>query len=212
MNPPVIVLGCPRSGTSLIAGILHQSGIAMSCDTFAGKTKQNPTGFWEDPLIVAMNDRIFQDVNTGHLEPPPRNIKASMGWLDIIRKRMIERAQGGVWGFKDPRVIFLWSFYETMIKDEFDSAKIIATHRNPLHIVRSWITHGRIGNTETARGLWLVSEYENRMGEVYKSGWPILHIAFEDWWHKPDEQREWLSEFVGSELDFSLFDEGLWRS
>lgn len=43
----VIVLGCFRSGTSAVAGILHHLGVFMG-DPFDEPNRNNPNGFYED--------------------------------------------------------------------------------------------------------------------------------------------------------------------
>lgn len=42
-----LVLGVPRSGTSVTAGILHHLGVFMG-ERFLPTTKMNPRGFWHD--------------------------------------------------------------------------------------------------------------------------------------------------------------------
>ena len=43
----VIVIGCYRTGTSAVAGVLHHLGVSMG-KSFDPPAKSNPKGFFED--------------------------------------------------------------------------------------------------------------------------------------------------------------------
>jgi len=47
MNKPILITGCPRSGTSVVAGIMFYLGVYLG-DMFIKRNKTNPTGFFED--------------------------------------------------------------------------------------------------------------------------------------------------------------------
>ena len=59
----------------------------------------------------------------------------------------------------------------------------------------------------------MVAIYESRMVDIAKSvEWPALHISFEDWWQRPERNKKTLDGLVGRELDYSHFNEMLWRA
>lgn len=61
-----LVLGSGRSGTSMVAGILAKSGYNTG-DNFVAPRDTNPSGFFEDSTVAAVNDRILRTV----VKPPP---------------------------------------------------------------------------------------------------------------------------------------------
>jgi hypothetical protein len=54
----VVVLGMHRSGTALLANMLHYLGADMADHTDVTSSK-NPNGFWERPDIVALHDDVL---------------------------------------------------------------------------------------------------------------------------------------------------------
>ena len=55
----VIVLGCYRSGTSAVAGILHHLGVMMGKE-FDKPAKSNPTGYYEDLEFKRLFDMMAE--------------------------------------------------------------------------------------------------------------------------------------------------------
>ena len=52
----IIVLGMHRSGTSLIAGVLHEMGVNMGSNLMKAD-EYNPKGYFEDIEIYKFNSR-----------------------------------------------------------------------------------------------------------------------------------------------------------
>jgi hypothetical protein len=40
----------------------------------------------------------------------------------------------------------------------------------------------------------------------------VRHVSFEDWWQMPERNKDALDGLVGRALDYSHFDERLWRA
>jgi hypothetical protein len=88
----VIVLGCYRSGTSAIAGILHHLGIPMG-KQFDPPTKNNSKGYWEDVEFKKFHQ--FFDTN---------NKQLMADYSALIKTR---EAENELWGLKDPLLCLL---------------------------------------------------------------------------------------------------------
>jgi len=215
-----LVLGCPRSGTSLVAGLLHKNGISMGA-WFGGVAEQNPRGFFEDRNFADVNNAILESMVAPehqprpYLHPPNEEQLARVMDCFNLRGKVAGRIENGRrtgadWGIKDPRIVLLWALYRSFFQDDLP-VRIIATHRNPLSVARSWLKYGRLADLEY--GLRLANEYERRLcGIVNTCHWPVLHVGFEDWWQHPERQRAELDGFVGRALDYAHFDAGLWRA
>ena len=96
-----IVLGMHRSGTSVVAGILHFNKISMGTyETFWPRPlPQNPKGFYENYDFRKINDTILQesDYNTKHYKtriPIPEPSKS-------IRGKMIKTVRSYEFKFKN---------------------------------------------------------------------------------------------------------------
>lgn len=60
----VLILGSGRSGTSMTAGLFRESGAYMG-ESFYPPRAANPFGFFEDPEINKLNDRILLQMLSG---------------------------------------------------------------------------------------------------------------------------------------------------
>ena len=57
----VLVLGMHRSGTSLVTSLIEANG--FSCGKYPMKpSKDNPNGYWEDELIVGINEKLLSSL------------------------------------------------------------------------------------------------------------------------------------------------------
>lgn len=101
----VIVLGFHRSGTSMIAGILHKLGVHMGNDLIMGTTEHNPKGYYEDRDFVDLNERILTALESGWATEHNLDlIYDIIGRFEEPVKELIEaRQQYPIWGWKDPR-------------------------------------------------------------------------------------------------------------
>ena len=103
------IVGSGRSGTSMVAGLLAQSGYFMGnkLDAYYGDT--NPKGFFEDPDINAINERILHPIIPRRPREPigriffPRRSVAWSFWLTYVSpEALIPRPAAG-----DPRIGFV---------------------------------------------------------------------------------------------------------
>lgn len=76
-----LILGCGRSGTSMLAGILHQAGYFMG-EAFHPPRDSNPKGFFEWPAINRINESLLAPLGRSPLRH--RLIKA------VLKKNTVE--------------------------------------------------------------------------------------------------------------------------
>ena len=117
-----IVLGMHRSGTSVVAGILHFNKVSMGTyETFWPRPlPQNPKGFYENYDFRKINDTILQqsDYITKHYKttiPVPessKSIKEKM--IKTVRKYEFKFKN---WGWKDPRTCLTISNWIEVFKE-----------------------------------------------------------------------------------------------
>ena len=130
-NSPVIVIGPPRSGTTMTARVLQDwFGILMDGAPMKPDKVINPYGWYEDARLVQMNS-LFLNGQMGRT-------------LDIRLKAWTRRFKRFIrsmekfdrpWGFKDPRIVPLFSYALTFFK----SPTIIRCHRPKEMVVKSYI-------------------------------------------------------------------------
>lgn len=155
MGACVIVLGMHRSGTSLLAGALHEAGVYLG-HCLNTPFPLNPKGLWEAPSILYMQDNLLQH-NAGSWQDPPQ---APLEWGKLhssVRDLFIESRQGQpVWGFKDPRT--LWTLEGWL--DVLDTVRPIGIFRHPASVAASLEERNGIPFED---GLKLWVRYNNRL-------------------------------------------------
>ncbi|MGK0442966.1 MAG: hypothetical protein ACJA0N_002786 [Pseudohongiellaceae bacterium] len=134
----VVVLGGHRSGTSALASAINSLGVSLG-DYLLDKNNDNPKGFFENPKVVALNDRLLEkngltwnclisdnDVDYSDVKYAEFYDEA----LAILNKYY---STFEYFGLKDPRMCLLMSFWhEALTRFGVNKFHYIICVRNPL--------------------------------------------------------------------------------
>ena len=193
-----LVLGMHKSGTTLVARALHESGIAM------GEGFQEGAGYSEQKYEA----KWAQDINDAMLGigRDAFSLKVTSACLDgfTMDDGIAGRMREGIahfsghfadWGFKDPRSALTYRYW----RDVLPSHKVIVVYRDPLSI---WRRYSRFLSWTTIRSPFVVWEdYNSRILESvartdYKD---VLYLCFD---RLLTERAEWdrLDRFTGRKL------------
>lgn len=186
-NKQVIVLGIHRSGTSMVAGMLHHLGVSMG-DVLINADKYNPKGYFEDLVFVKINEDILT-VAGGSWDVPPSRYQINQVWgtipkdeipwkfLEDRRLSVLDRMKGEVslrnntnriWGFKDPRTVLTLEAWMPLLSQP----KLIIVYRNFDSIVNS--LYNRENTEKTSVGKFvgrvemLVATYFFRLKDIMR--------------------------------------------
>jgi hypothetical protein len=138
---PIIVLGVERSGTSLVAEMVHRWGAyAGESERLTKADGHNPQGYWEylpiwDFLVelgdfaagTSWWDASFQQRVREKIFIPQYRDKA----LELVA---VMEKEGKTWVWKDPALNFFLPFW----KEIWGDAAYLITVRNPYDTVLSW--------------------------------------------------------------------------
>lgn len=172
----VLVVGPPRSGTSVTAGVLDRLGVAMGGRDY--KSIFNPTGYFEARDIVTINQRLvkiqdWSDIiwraihykNTGERVYPLSPSDKDNFLMVVIRRS----GDHEICGVKDPRFCFgglFRAFYEIALMEyEMQEIALIATVRKTSEIVASMLRVGR--NIPQENVIEAAQYYQDRTREIY---------------------------------------------
>ena len=213
----ICVLGMHRSGTSAMAGLLHNNGVVMGRDNeFRPRPmKENPKGFYENIRFRRINDIILRqyEYKTKSFSPSIPFIFPVEGDL---RERMVDLVKEyndefDIWGWKDPRTILtLYAWLDVLDKlGQMKDLRIILMKRNVIHISRSMKARG---NKEKYEGQFvdLSLKYYNKcyfyLNYIYKTFIKTKTISFEDDLLKcTDKTCSDLSSFLNYDICDSSF-------
>jgi len=228
MRDPILITGCARSGTSMVAGAIHLCGAFGG--ELAGPNKNNRKGMFENSAIretlskpyMARNgaDRLGQ-----YPLPEIDKLNIPLNWrnrvLDIMRSQGYKK---GPWFYKGAKMCLTWPLWHSA----FPEARWIIVRRDAQDIVNSCMKtsfmrayHRRevlqaIGEDNEADGWhWWVRQHEKRFVEMISAGlncqmlWPS-RMVIGDYRHMMSVV-EWAGLKWNSEV-LSFIDPKLWHS
>lgn len=213
----VLVLGMHRSGTSAVAASLEQLGVVMGRSLLHGD-KWNPKGYFEEKQIVEFNDNLLRVVGLRWDSVLPPSESAGVSWADkfhAARDLLSEIfADTPVWGFKDPRMCILSSFWLPVMKSIDVAPRLLLVLRSPVEVASSLFRRDGI-SIARAGWLWFIYllgslEYINESSETYLIDFEtVLHdptrviSGLAQWLNlRPDAQaiERFSSEFISPQL------------
>lgn len=151
---PIIVLGMHRSGTSLVAGLLHRLGVFMGSDF---PTDDSPWCHYEDPLFVSLNQQLLSSAGGSWRNPPALESlwRSSHAYNEQIQRLIRDRSTHDHWGWKDPRTcltIPIWHHHTTL----WSPPKYVMVWRERNHIIASLLQRAKVkGDTDKPEAHWV---------------------------------------------------------
>ncbi|MFQ5664819.1 MAG: sulfotransferase family protein [Candidatus Binatia bacterium] len=159
----MVVVGAGRSGTSAITRGLQALGIELG-DHLKPAGGKNPTGFFEDQSLLAINKRlrrilVLRADSVALIEPdqwraPPVQALHQEA-VETIRRRF---GRYPLWGYKYGRTLRLLPFWEDVYRSLDLDVRYVVAVRNPLSVARSRAKlDPRRGRQEHSDLEWLVN-------------------------------------------------------
>jgi len=176
-----VVLGCGRSGTSLLAGLFHQAGFHVGTRLHEARDS-NPVGFYESDEINKLNNRLLEGLPSasglsgwvGIYERPVETLP------DDVRPRLEREVARAPFCFKDPR--FTWTLPAwAPLLGEF---VVLCAFRDPVAVIHSLVTectahypsYGMV--PDLAERIW-TAQYET-VFEHLVPRFPVHFVHYED--------------------------------
>jgi hypothetical protein len=207
----VCIAGMHRSGTSLVARVLHDCGFDLgpSRDLMPAGP-DNPEGFWENLRFVRVNDRVLARLGGSWSEPPA----LEPGWerspeLGDVREEAVALAGSfsglEAWAWKDPRNSLTLSFWRGLVPD----LKPVICVRHPAEVVSS-LQRRTASEPLFGRRVWLT--YNPRVlavGPIRKSVAAFKRLTRGPTWGSPDESMQLWAAYYRAALAAVPADERL---
>jgi hypothetical protein len=135
---PVAIAGMHRSGTSMVARLLHECGLNLGpVEQLLPGQPDNPEGFWEHPAFVAINDDILKAAGGSWNVLPICQIEGMSDiWRPFRERAGALPAEIGLtepWGWKDPRTSLTMPFWNAVWSD----LRVVVCIRNPMEVAQS---------------------------------------------------------------------------
>jgi hypothetical protein len=173
MTEPIFVLGCHRSGTSVVAGLLyHASGVSMG--ELMPPTVDNPLGYYEALGVVDAHRDLLAQMERDWT-CPPSTFRPDVLELSALEEQMkIHQDLPGVWAMKDPRAMFLLPAWRHL---GVGQVRLVAVVRPVSDTMRSIETRDQIRQD---RAEAIVEAYLGRLVEIAdKTHLPVIQFPGE---------------------------------
>jgi len=137
---PIFIMGMYRSGTSMIAEVVHRWGAYGGDLSQLGKSDpRNPRGFWESDLIQDFSVTLFPEKLRSMWHPDfaleVRKRAAELRFRDEANRIVGEMAQHNpIWFWKEPYLSLLLPFWKEILGD----ITCIILVRDPYESALSW--------------------------------------------------------------------------
>jgi hypothetical protein len=207
-----IVLGMHRSGTSMVAGLLHGDGICMG-KAFRKVLPQNPLGFFEEESFRQLNDAFLLEAGYTVKEWSAEFSETALK-TDTLHEAVNLIGQwnksNGSWGWKDPRTCLTISLWLKVLQSKglLRRTNIIVVNRSVSAVSKSLVARGDVNNISHGEALYAMYHENLEKGILeYCERLRILRIDYEQLLDGPDFDR--LQEFCGLEMDRAFIDRSL---
>lgn len=200
----IVVVGMHRSGTSAISGLLAELGVFMGSSLFAPQEGVNEKGFFENSLLVDINDRLLDESLLSWDHPLALTLAGEqqphLSAYQNEAKLIIEKDYRGklLWGMKDPRTSLLLPFWLKTFKDLNVSANFIIMLRHPMEVFGSLKKRDGF-SLQKVMHLWLNYTLSSYFGSLQQ---PSVILRYEDLLNTPETCAKRIFEtFSLGELD-----------
>lgn len=182
LKDPILITGCARSGTSLVAAIIHEAGASGGDITVTPGSPYNPTGFYENHRLISAIDKPLL-VNAGFDPLGQKGLSpADLPAVDIRESVFRIAADQGIhpgeqWFFKDAKLLLVYRSYV----ESFPESKIILVRRNANDIVKSCMRTPFMHRRDTPEQ-WLdwVEDHEKLMVALHAAKKEVREVWYED--------------------------------
>ena len=206
-SSPIIVLGVERSGTSVVAEMLHKWGAYAGPSEKLHKADAHaPKGYWEyKPLWDLVAELGDFDTGATWWNADFQKRMAEKATNPVYRKKatelMAEMHKGGPWFWKDPALSHFLPFWKQLWGD----AIYIITVRDPLDTAVSWqkfIMPSNVKRTISFVAMNLL-RWQHMMTLILQHTEDVqyrLFLGYEDIIHNPCTQAKKLAGFLNSKF------------
>lgn len=208
------ILATPRSGSSVLSGIVHSLGINMGNSLLQPNT-HNEKGFYEDTDFLEIHRHMYGTIPYLFDDSIASSTELVVpAYINLVRKKCTQK----LWGVKDPRMVMLLDEFKKYLTPSC-SLKLITTQR-PIHL--SAKSMSKVISVDYDRAYSIIERYElarvESVKKAKKEGMPILEITYEELMTNTKECVKKIADFCGVtdeptiEMAGLLVDKSLWHN
>jgi len=199
----IIVLGMHRSGTSLIAELIHRWGAFGRVGECLPSNQWNARGYWELAPLVSLNRKLLRETGSNWSFPPSQKRDADLAALASHPKYRNEALSliasmnlecGHSWFWKDPRLSLLLPFWQQL----WGQPRYVICLRDPFEICSSLQERD---NLSLSVSLMLWHRYMVSILE-WTRGFPAIVMSYSKVLGNPQRECERLANFLSCQEQY----------
>jgi hypothetical protein len=208
--PPcsVVILGMPRSGTSLTSSIFARAGYYTG-ERLRPADAANPLGYFQSEILTALNAALYARAgyphhNTWLYEPiAPSTLERleALPPTEEHRRFVAEFERHAPWVWKDPRLCMTLGFWWPLLDRERTRALLVRRDKAAIHHsfeVQNWLKDGRLSRHEVYDRI--DQHIEHALATMGRLGIPYLEVWYEDLLASPGPVIDRINAFTGASL------------
>ena len=194
-----LVIGCHRSGTSLITRCLSAMGLTLADDLIPAQP-DNPKGFWEDAGVTAFNESLlnafqcdWNSVNFAKLD----NIRGQRvnRWREKARVLIQDHYPADSNSvIKDPKFSLLIPFWQDVFDELEIDTRYLLTYRPPLSVAASLKARNGFSREKSVL-IWLA--YNHACLKSIPKASPVSVVSYDLFMQHPVDQCERIQRQLG---------------
>ena len=171
----ILILGCHRSGTSVVARAMQCLGASFPSDLMPA-SRENPTGYWESAKVQHLNDHILRRCGGTTWDQPlePERLAGLRLGMETDYAVAWLAEQPPLLALKDPRMCRLLPFWRPVFAAAEVEVSVVHVLRHPMAVAQSLRKRG----ISVERGLALWLEHVVRAREDVDPRWPQAQVDF----------------------------------
>jgi hypothetical protein len=179
IKQPILITGCPRSGTSLVAGIINLCGAWGG--QMVGPTENNRKGFFENTSIREFIKSLLKSIGCdqfGQCRFPKtefinQRINGESFRESVLNLLQSQGLTGQQWFVKGIKIAHLWPVWAAA----FPETKYVVVRRVSHEIAASCMRTSFMNSHSTEAGwIWMINQYLAKFGEMWAAGLPMLEV------------------------------------
>lgn len=151
---PIIIVGMHRSGTSLTASLMQQSGLDIGT-ALMGSATGNTNGHYENLDFYHFHMRMLEQLKYNADGWDEVEISKLETAYEEDAKNIIAENQSALWGWKDPRTTLFLNVWAKLLPN----AKFLFVFRSPVEVIDSLYRRGTdeviMNQPEKAIAVWI---------------------------------------------------------
>lgn len=207
-----IIVGMPRSGTSMTAAIFARAGYHVTEDEsvrLRQADEYNPGGYWEAEQLIQANAAAFRAAGFAHdntwlyeaisLEQAERI--SELDRMDAHQQLVTEFNRHQPWVWKDPRLCYTLGYWWPLVDQS--NTRVLLLKRDPAQIYNSFLrVKWRQPGQQSRQDVYARIEAHMKAAEAAIARYDIPHItvAYNEFADNPDLTARRLSELFDVRL------------